>query len=178
MRGNTYPPPIVTSAMPNRKGSKTKVRHDPRKWTVQALESAPKGGPLSTAQILSKASALSGQKIPYYSIYQALRTLLKRRRVSSARKGRELVYRLTTGPGAAPAAARPRSVRRAAPAPAAVPKPAPATPAPSSPATSLPSLHKIAPGEIALLHVGEAHVETAANIDGKLVLKRHPSPSA
>ncbi len=49
---------------------------------------------------------------------------------------------------------------------------------PSTPMTTgVAILHKIAPGEIALLHVGESHVETAANIDGKLVLKKHPRPT-
>jgi hypothetical protein len=161
--------------MPSKKNTKTIVRHDPRKWTLKALESATGGVPLSTSQILSKASALSGNKIPYYSISQALRTLVRRRKLVVKRNGRELMYRLAT---AAPVAV-PRRAKRTAP------KVAPASEAPtpavsSEVALALPMpavLHKIAPGEIALLHVSETHVEAATNVDGKLVLKRHARPA-
>ena len=153
------------------------MRHDPRKWALRALESS--GGGLPTSSILSKASALRGSKIPYYSIYQALRTLVRRRQVSAQRKGRELIYRLASkGPGASAPSSAGRRLRGRAAKPR-IPAPsAPAmTPGPA-PASAMPAgMHKIAPGEIALLHVGETHVEAAANIGGKLVLKRHPRPT-
>ncbi|HTT25538.1 MAG TPA: hypothetical protein VMH90_01060 [Thermoplasmata archaeon] len=158
--------------MAARKNSKPKVRHDPRKWALQVLQSAGSGVSVPTSVIVSKASALGGAKIPYHSIYGALRTLVRRGRLTVRRKGRERVYRLA---GPVPAVAPPRRRRRAAA--AAAPAPAAPAPKPSAPAIPLPpGLHKIAPGEIALLHVGATHVETAANIEGQLVLKRHPRP--
>ena len=174
---NPYHQRVLPLHMPSKKNTKPIVRHDPRKWTLKALESAGTGASLSTSQILAKAATLSGSKIPYYSISQALRTLVRRRKLAVKRNGRELVYRLSEG-GPAPAA---RRTRKSAPRATAT-VPAPAAPAPPmgevSLALPMPSvLHKIAPGEIALLHVSETHVEAATNIDGKLVLKRHPRPA-
>ncbi len=37
-------------------------------------------------------------------------------------------------------------------------------------------LHKLAPGEVSILHVSETHVEAATNVHGKLVLERHRRP--
>jgi len=164
--------------MPSRKNSRPRVRHDSRKWALQALKEAGVGTPMSTSAVLAKASALSGEKIPYYSINQALKTLLRRKQLTAQRKGHELVYRLLAPTKASLVPSPPES---------------PISPEPSSPplvhgvpggseviapaVLSAPLLHKIGPGEIALLHVGETHVETAANIEGQLVLKKHPRPT-
>ncbi|MCI4348653.1 MAG: hypothetical protein L3J93_00310 [Thermoplasmata archaeon] len=153
--------------MANRRAGKTRVRHNPRKWTLQALQSAGDGAAMPTSAIIARASKLSGSKIPYYSVYQALRTLVRNRRLAAQRKGRELVYRLVTSAKVG----RPRGPSRVA-----VITKAPVVVRESVSLTAT-GLHKIAPGEIALLHVSESHVETAANIDGKLVLKRHPRPN-
>jgi hypothetical protein len=155
---------------------------------MRALESAGKNEALPTSAILSKASALSGEKIPYYSLYQALRTLVRRRQLAAHRRGRELVYRLAaTPPKSTPAArprGRPRTIRSSPTAPATSSAVRASTPAsagrrgtPATPVTTgAATLHKIAPGEIAFLHVGESHVEIATNIGGKLVLRKHPRP--
>ncbi|MHB8352566.1 MAG: hypothetical protein ACYDFT_07780 [Thermoplasmata archaeon] len=159
------------------KKNKPKVRHDPRKWILHAFESVEGEAALSYSEILTKASSLSGSEIPGYSVYQALRTLVRRGQLKARGSGRKRVYRVTptrptAPPGQAPKDSRlgsKKTARSDAPAPV-----EPSTPwAPASPA----GMHKIAPGEIALLHVGETHVETATNIDGRLVLKRHERPS-
>jgi hypothetical protein len=168
--------------MAPKKNRKSNVRHDPRKWALQALEQAGDGVAWPTSKILARASSLSGGKIPYYSIYQALRTLVRRHQLTVKRRGRERVYRLAVPSSGAPAPSAPSAPARV-PAVGPVRRAPPSTPAPaearSSPLAPSPpaGLHKIAPGEIALLHVGDTHIETAANIDGKLVLKRHPRPA-
>ncbi|MCI4321083.1 MAG: hypothetical protein L3K18_01390 [Thermoplasmata archaeon] len=117
-----------------------------------------------TKDLQRKVASLSGTKIPAYSIYQALRTLVKRRVAAATRVGRQFSYRLTGSPA-------PDRSARSDPAPAA-----------SSRVTSLmvPPLallpHKLAPGEVTILHIGETHIETATNEHGKLVLERHARP--
>jgi hypothetical protein len=147
------------------KGSK-RARHDARNWILKVVASDDGGRGLATSDIQSRAAQLSGEKIPYYSIYQGLRTLVRRRELSAQRRGRELYYRSAS---AAPAAPTPAEVAPvpAATASASVPALAAAGPAP---------MHTLAPGEITLLHVGESHVETASNVHGKLVLERHRRP--
>ena len=115
-----------------------------------------------TKELHRKVTSLSGKRIPAYSVYQALRTLVKRRVISATRRGRQFSYRLTS------------------------PKPEMAPPLSTSPtstkSTSLmvPPLallpHKLAPGEVTILQIGETHVESATNEHGKLVLQRHPRP--
>lgn len=141
-----------------------RIRHDARSWVLKALQSSEKATGMLTSEIKSKVARLRGAKIPDYSIYQALRTLVKRKAVSVQRKGRELVFALSGGEKSARAsasAARPT-----------VPAGAMASP---SPTLDLP--HKIAPGEVSILHVSETHVETATNEHGKIVLERHRRPT-
>ncbi len=158
--------------MPARKKSRKLERHDTRKWVLNAVESSGAGAALPTSEIAAKATALSGTKLPFYSIYQALRTLVRQKALSVRRQGRERIYRLS---GSAPAASEPAAPRAGRPR-AARTSAAPAPKAAPGPSLSPNVLHTIAPGEIALLHVSETHVETAANVEGKLVLKRHPRP--
>lgn len=119
-----------------------------------------------TKEIQKRTAELAGKKIPPYSIYQALRTLVKRRQVSSVRKGRQFSYRLV----AAKSPGRPASSESAAPA-----APVVETAVPVASLTAvLP--HKLAPGEVTILHIEETHIETATNEHGRLVLQRHPRP--
>jgi hypothetical protein len=105
---------------------------------------------------------LSGSRIPSYSVYQALRTLVKKKQVISARHGRELTFTLASA-----------TTRRSVPA---------ATPVVSAEAVAVPAAsaaspwelpHKLAPGEASIIHVGETHLETVSNVHGKIVVERH-----
>ena len=170
-----------------KKAAKTekRQRHSARKWIVQALESADASVRMRTSEIQRKASKLAGSPLPGYSVYQALRTLVKREIVAAKREGRELTYQLkgrmpTAGakrgrPAKVASATAPASVA-AAVAPAMVAASGPAATAPATTTTALARLDTLAPGEIALLHIGETHVEAATNVHGKLVLERHKRP--
>jgi len=117
-----------------------------------------------TKDLQRKVASLTGTKIPAYSIYQALRTLVKRRVVAATRMGRQFSYRLIGTPATSKTA-------RAEPAPASSGR---TTSLMVPPLALLP--HKLAPGEVTILHIGESHIETATNEHGKIVLERHARP--
>lgn len=177
-----------------KKGKKSKSKHDEpeqrqrhsaRKWIVKALESADASVRMKTSEIQAKASKLAGEALPGYSVYQALRTLVKREVVAVKREGRELTYQLKERmpskrgrPAAAPAVAAPASPPAAAPPMVAAAAPAlPAPPAPAATTTALALVDTLSPGEIAILHVGETHIEAATNVHGKLVVEKHKRPA-
>lgn len=139
---------------------------------------------MKTSEIQAKASKLAGGDLPGYSVYQALRTLVKREVVAVKREGRELTYQLKERmpakrgrPAAAPAMAPPTSAPPAASASVAAAPAAPAPPAPAVTTTALALVDTLSPGEIAILHVGETHIEAATNVHGKLVVEKHKRPS-
>jgi hypothetical protein len=159
----------------NKEGKKAKMekrqRHSARKWIVQALESADASVRMRTSEIQRKASKLAGSDLPGYSVYQALRTLVKREVVAAKREGRELTYQFKARmPASNVKRGRPATVTPtpalastpAAAAPAIVAASAPAVPAPTAApvvtTTALARLDTLAPGEIALLHIGETPV--------------------
>lgn len=126
---------------------------------------------MRTSELMERASQLSGSKLPGYSVYQALRTLVKNEVVAARREGRELTYRLT--------ASRSRRAPTPPPEPASPPAtmPAPSTPTVVAPAAAAhPAVHTLAPGEVAILHIGETHIETASNEHGQLVLAKQKRP--
>ena len=153
--------------MPARRGKVQRVRHNSRKWVLKALESAEATGGMLTKDLQRRVASLSGAKIPAYSVYQALRTLVRRRVISATRRGRQFSYRLLAGRGSdVPSRKAPSD----SPAPTSLMVREPALPAPA------PLPHKLAPGEVTILSIEEFHVETATNEHGKLVLQRHPRP--
>lgn len=165
--------------MPKHEKRAKRARHGARRWILKALEPTVDGAAMRTSELMRRASQLSGTKLPGYSVYQALRTLIKNKAVAARREGRELTYRLTSATRrrtSAPAATPP------APAVAPTPRPpvTPAPPAPSAPVTpTVPTaapVHTLAPGEVAILHIGESHVESATNVHGQLVLAKHKRP--
>jgi hypothetical protein len=150
--------------VPKRPRVTTRIRHNTRKWVLKALDTTEAAGGMLTKEIQRKVSALSGAKIPPYSVYQALRTLVRRKIVAATRKGRQYSYRMLGGKGmATPARAEATSVE-----------------APRSTSLMIPPLallpHKLAPGEVTILTIDASHIETATNEHGKLVLQRHPRP--
>jgi hypothetical protein len=131
-----------------------------------------------TSEIKASAASLSGSKVPDFSIYSALRTLKKRKQVSASRRGREFAFKLVSGAKAGQPKAE--AAPPAAPAPAMKPLVSayPSMELPAAPATPTGQpLHKLAPGEAVILHIGEEHVETATNVHGKIVLERHSRPT-
>ncbi len=126
-----------------------------------------------TSEIKSTIAKLRGSRIPDFSVYSALRTMLRRKMVSARRQGREFRFWLA---GSTPSAPSPKSNPAPSASPGAAVVAAPAAPTtPAAPAG--PVVHKIAPGEAVILHVGTSHVETATNVHGKVVLERHRRPS-
>ncbi|MGI0054586.1 MAG: hypothetical protein ACREBZ_02550 [Thermoplasmata archaeon] len=147
--------------MPSRKASVKRTRHGTRKWVLTALQSAGASGELRGSQVRAKVAALSGATIPDHSVYQALRTLVRGKVVRATRIGREFSYQLVSGKQAAPAASTvaPKARSRRPPA-----KPDGETRR---------ELHKLAMGDIVILRIGDSFVETATNLNGRLVVERH-----
>ncbi len=150
----------------NRRRPRTKrARHGTRNRILEAIKSDGGARPLRTAEIRKKVAQLSGKRIPDYSLYQALRTLVRKKVLQARRVGREFSYQLVSDKQVARAPKVPRRQR------ATGRQPAKPSAEPGSP------LHKLAPGEIVILVIGTAHVETATNRRGRLVLERHPRPA-
>ncbi|HKV90900.1 MAG TPA: hypothetical protein VJQ43_06900 [Thermoplasmata archaeon] len=152
--------------MPKKARGAGRTRHNSRNFVVRVLETPPAAAGMLTKEIEKRVASLAGKKIPPYSIYQALRTLVKRHQVSAVRKGRQFSYRLTT---AKPAVRAPSTETTA-------PSPTPEVPVVATTSLTAVLPHKLAPGEVTILHIEESHIETATNEHGKLVLQRHPRP--
>lgn len=89
--------------------------------------------------------------------------------VSVSRRGRRLVYKLIRSETPE------RTVRTIRPPSSSAPAAEVGARASSAPPpVAGPVLHKLAPGEAVILHVGEQHVETATNVHGRIVVERHP----
>jgi hypothetical protein len=135
-----------------------------QKWILDELRAVGPSVRLSTAQIAKKVNKSRGKTFHQNSVYNALRILVRRGSISVVRDGHEKLYqaRAAAATGAATPAPRAGAVRPSAPAEL-----------PSS--DSFP--HKLALGEILVVGVDGAHLVTATNLHGRLVLERHPLPS-
>ncbi len=154
--------------MKGRRQRTKRPHHDTRNWVLKAIESVGGAEPMRTAEIRRKVAQLSGKRIPDHSLYQALRTLVRQKRVRARRVGREVSYQLSANKQAAPAT---RPAARVPP-----PKTRPARPLPKPDAEAGRELHKLAMGDIVILKIGDTFVEVATNLNGRLVLERHPRP--
>ncbi len=149
------------------------VRHGTRALILRTFDEA-KDKKLSTATLVAGVRRLSGTKIPETTVRASLRTLLRQKVLQARRVGREKVYSpVAAATPTPPEVVTPTVSETAAPQPAPVIEPQP-YPAPTPPTLALP--HKLAVGEVLVLHIGETHVETATNVHGKVVLERHPRP--
>ena len=153
----------------------SRVRHGTRALIMKTFnEGDGKGKKLSTATLVESVRRLSGTKIPEPTIRASLRTLLRQKILQARRAGREKVYSRVPASLATPPKMATSAVN-ATPAPLQVPDIEPQPyPIPPPPEAALP--HKLAVGEVLVLHVGESHVETVSNIHGKVVLERHLRP--
>jgi hypothetical protein len=161
------------SVSPNRVKPPRKPRGAQR-WILAELRAADPETPLSTSKIAKRVAKASGKKFHPNSIYVALRILVKKGAVRAIRDGHAKAYQLaslrtsssTTSPKVRAAARKPAApeMARAQPQPTLPLQPG------SEPATQ----HKLAVGELLILHVGETHVETATNVHGRMVVERHP----
>ncbi len=160
----------MTMKMKARRQRTKRPRHDTRNWVLKAIKSVDGSQPMRTAEIRKKVAQLSGKRIPDYSLYQALRTLVRKKVLQARRVGREFSYQLV-------------SVKQVARAPATRPparppsnKVRPGRPLPKPDAEAGRELHKLAMGDIVILKIGDTFVEVATNLNGRLVLERHPRP--
>ena len=148
------------------------IRHGTRDLVLKALEETRKGPAVATMAVIKQVRKLAGKRIPEETIRSSLKTLVRQRVVKGRKSGHEKVYKLTpAGPSMGPPSSVP-SESRSIPRPASAPRAEPAELAVVQPL--LP--HKLAVGEILVLAIGGAHVETATNVHGKVVLERHTRP--
>ena len=126
---------------------------------------------MRTTEIRKKVAQLSGKRIPDYSLYQALRTLVRKKVLQARRVGHEFSYQLVSGKQVARAPA----TRPPARAPSTRVRPGRSLTKPDTEAQR--ELHKLAMGDIVILKIGDTFVEVATNLNGRLVLERHPRPS-
>jgi hypothetical protein len=125
---------------------------------------------------VERVSQIAGTAIPPFSVYSALRTLVKRKVLKAGRQGHEKSYSLAGTPDSSSATSFAASTAPAMARPASIPEP---TAMPALEAVAMPSApagmpHKLAVGEALILHVGDEHVESVTNVHGRLVVERHP----
>jgi hypothetical protein len=118
---------------------------------------------LTTAKLHKKVTELSGKKYSPTAMYNTLGHLAKEKLVSVRQVGHEKIYRLTKTVEMDVSALEKSVVRGAD---RILPTPSPTT-GPS---------HKLAMGEIAIVHADDKSVVSATNVHGGLVLKRHKVP--
>jgi hypothetical protein len=157
--------------MKGRRQRGKRTEHGTRKWILKVLESSNGAREISSSEIRKRIAKLSGAKIPDYSLYQALRTLVRQKLVQAHRVGREFSYQLVSGKQIARAPTT-RPLTRAP-----FPKARPARPLLNPHAEAGRELHKLAMGDIVILKIGDTFVEVATNLNGRLVLERHPRPT-
>ena len=147
--------------MPDQRAYAKRARHGTRKWVLATLQSAGALGELRGSQIRAKVASLSGRKIPDHSVYQDLRTLVRGKHVRATRiclefSNQHVVPKLAT-PMVSTRAPKTRSRRQRA----------------QPEEETRRELHKLSMGDIVILRVGDSFVETATNLNGRLVLERH-----
>jgi hypothetical protein len=156
--------------MKGRRQRGKRARHGTRGWVLKAIASAGGAEPVRTAEIRKKVAQMSGKRIPDYSLYQSLRTLVRKKVLRARRVGREFSYQLVSGKQVARAPA----TQPAARVPPSKVRPGRTLPKPDAEARR--ELHKLAVGDIVILKIGDTFVEVATNLNGRLVLERHPRP--
>ncbi|MDE1820869.1 MAG: hypothetical protein KGJ23_12640 [Euryarchaeota archaeon] len=166
------------------------TRQGTRDFVLKALEETRRGRAVATMAIIRQVRKLSGKRIPEETIRSSLKTLVRQRLVKGRKNGNEKFYKLVAAPSAAGAATSSAET----PPPERVPlnelferhakEPRhavgwidPKTERFRNIIVGEPTLpHKLAIGEVLILEIGLAHVETATNVHGKVVLERHTRP--
>jgi hypothetical protein len=177
--------------MPSRRRAVPQRRHGTRNFVLQTLEGTGEGPAIATRAIIKRVRKLAGKRLPEETIRSSLKTLVRQRVVKGRKSGNEKVYKLVAAPPAAGAA----TPAGGNPPPERVPlnelfeghakEPRhvvgwidPKTESFRNMVVGEPALpHKLAVGEVLILEIGAAHVETATNVHGKVVLERHTRPT-
>ena len=180
----------MRAGMPARKRRVSTKRHGTRAFLLQALEATRDGAALATGSLIRQVRKLAGKRLPEETIRSSLKTLVRQRVVKGRKNGNEKFYKLVAAPPAVGAA----TPSGRAPPPERGPlnelferhakEPRhvvgwidPKTESFRNIVVGEPTLpHKLAVGEILILEIGAAHVETATNVHGKVVLERHTRP--
>lgn len=137
---------------------------------------------LKTSELISRVQSASGagSRIPGATIFQAARSLVKKKVLEAKRDGREFRFKMAAmlEPKSAPSPSEGQV--SSAPLEAAGLGPVPVSAAlseevrsPASlPVTSLP--HRLDPGQMLVLKHDEKEIVTLTNVHGKAVIERHP----
>lgn len=157
-------------------------RYGTRKLVEQVFRNTENAIGLKTSELVAKVQSASGEgsKIPGATIFQAARTLVKRKVLEAKRDGREFRFKLAAKIAPSAGEPSPASVHGASksdaasaelmaggvPSSSAVVVPAPAVG--SSPA------HCLDPGQMLVLRHDEKEVVILTNVHGKAVIERHP----
>lgn len=120
-------------------------------------------GQLTTSKLHKKVAELSGKRYSPAAMYLAVHQLAKAKLVSVRQAGHEKIYRLMKTVERDVDVVEKSVVRGAE---KILPSPTP----------SIGTGHKLAMGEIAIVHADDKSVVSATNVHGELVLKRHKVP--
>ena len=135
-----------------------------RDWVLEAVRAASiDGTPVPTTRIEREIARRSGKTFHKNSIYSALRVLKHQGLLREQKKGHSKTYVLEAA-----------TALRAAPPTAkqvASPTGSETAQAVAKPPLTLP--HRLAWGEVLVLSVDDAHVETATNFFGHVVVQKH-----
>lgn len=144
-------------------------RHGTRGFVLKALAGTASGSAIGTKAVIKEVRSLAGKRIPEETIRSSLKTLVRQRLAKGRKRGHEKTYKLV-----APEAATPPAVESTADVGRGEPR-AEVTAAEIAVVQPL-GPHKLAVGEVLIIEVGMAHVETATNLHGRVVLERHLRP--
>jgi hypothetical protein len=139
-------------------------RYGTKSLVEQALKGAPEGVP--TRQLVTTVRAAAGKEIPYNTVFQAAKSLVKSGAATSERDGREYTFSLrqTAAAPAQPSRAQTESLEMADDGPCDC----------NCDCSDEPAFpQRLAPGEVLVLSHDEKTVVTLTNVHGKAQIERH-----
>lgn len=158
-----------------------RARYGTRRLIEQVFNDPSNSSGLKTSDLVLKVQSASGagSKIPGPTIFQAARSLVKKKVLEAKRDGREFRFKLVGKPESAASPSLPDPSTSSAPTAIARPGQAPAPglrleevqASASLPVTSLP--HRLDPGQMLVLKHDETEIVTLTNVHGKAVIERH-----
>jgi hypothetical protein len=145
------------------RASTKRGRYGTKLIVERVLGAAPSG--LSTRQLVTEVRKIAGTGIPYNTVFQAAKSLVKARTASSRRAGREYIFSSIQEHAEAgePSVDRTKELAESSDGTGSMP---------SEPSVAFP--HKLDPGQVLVLSHDGKSVVTLTNVHGKAQIERHP----
>lgn len=162
-----------------------RARYGTRQLVERVFQEPSSKGGLKTGELVSKVQELTDRKIPGPTIFQAARTLVKKKTLESVRDGREYRFSLVRpmdaiapSPGAITAtlsgsAKGEQTTGPAGPVSVGLGGTEPVIGGPVTPTSLVTLPQKLEPGQVLVLSIDGKTAVTLANVHGKAVVEHH-----